>query len=319
MKMSSKKGFTLIELLVVIAIIAILAAILFPVFSSAREKARQSSCANNLKQIGLANLQYAQDWDESLYQHRYNCDSTGGGTANEACPQYTANNSAGLDTYSNQRYYWNYVLIPYVHDMAIFKCPSNPAAFTADTTNNQLAIPASTPGAAGNDYGGENSYGHNDVFLSPAKPFSATVGATGVAKPISLASITRPASVVSICDATYYGVAPDFMNQSGLGIINNNTSDTAYADVAGTQYTQYWANIGNDAWDYAINGSQGAAGGVQSYSGNATDIANLASRHNGFINCAFADGHVKAVRYDQLITNMCYWATDADGQHPNCN
>jgi prepilin-type N-terminal cleavage/methylation domain-containing protein len=61
-----RKGFTLIELLVVIAIIAILAAILFPVFAKAREKARQSSCLSNIKQIGLAFLQYCQDYDEKF-------------------------------------------------------------------------------------------------------------------------------------------------------------------------------------------------------------------------------------------------------------
>ncbi len=61
-----RKGFTLIELLVVIAIIAILAAILFPVFARAREKARQANCLSNCKQLGLANLMYAQDYDECL-------------------------------------------------------------------------------------------------------------------------------------------------------------------------------------------------------------------------------------------------------------
>ena len=65
-KLGGIKGFTLIELLVVIAIIAILAAILFPVFSTAREKARQSACLSNLKQIGLAMMQYTQDYDEQL-------------------------------------------------------------------------------------------------------------------------------------------------------------------------------------------------------------------------------------------------------------
>jgi len=62
-----RPAFTLIELLVVIAIIAILAAILFPVFAQAREKARQASCLSNLKQVGLAMLQYGQDYDETLF------------------------------------------------------------------------------------------------------------------------------------------------------------------------------------------------------------------------------------------------------------
>ncbi len=62
----SGRGFTLIELLVVIAIISILAAILFPVFSEARDKARAASCASNMRNIGMAMLQYAQDYDEKL-------------------------------------------------------------------------------------------------------------------------------------------------------------------------------------------------------------------------------------------------------------
>ena len=63
---ASRRGFTLIELLVVIAIIAILAAILFPVFAQAREKARQTQCLSNMKQIGVGLMMYAQDYDETL-------------------------------------------------------------------------------------------------------------------------------------------------------------------------------------------------------------------------------------------------------------
>src|SRR4028119_569869 len=64
--LGTSSGFTLIELLIVIAVIAILAALLFPVFARARENARKSSCQSNLKQIGLGLIQYAQDFDESL-------------------------------------------------------------------------------------------------------------------------------------------------------------------------------------------------------------------------------------------------------------
>jgi prepilin-type N-terminal cleavage/methylation domain-containing protein/prepilin-type processing-associated H-X9-DG protein len=73
-----RRGFTLIELLVVIAIIAILAAILFPVFARAREKARQASCTSNLKQIALGLLMYAQDYDERFPVNYFRCWNTPG-------------------------------------------------------------------------------------------------------------------------------------------------------------------------------------------------------------------------------------------------
>ncbi len=93
---SRTRGFTLIELLVVIAIIAILAAILFPVFAKAREKARQSSCTSNLKQIGTALLMYAQDHDECYL---------------------TTDESVGWC-------HWYDGLQPYVKNDAVFRCPS---------------------------------------------------------------------------------------------------------------------------------------------------------------------------------------------------
>ncbi len=98
---SAGRGFTLIELLVVIAIIAILAAILFPVFASAREKARQTSCASNEKQLGLAFIQYAQDYDEIM-------------------PCYW-NSGAPTNTTVN----WAYEIYPYVKATAVYACPDD--------------------------------------------------------------------------------------------------------------------------------------------------------------------------------------------------
>jgi len=105
----TERAFTLIELLVVIAIIAILAAILFPVFAQAREKARQTSCISNMKQIGTAALMYAQDYDERLPRNWY------GDLGMEAT---TAIGDA-LD-----RYKWMDAIQPYVKNTGIFVCPS---------------------------------------------------------------------------------------------------------------------------------------------------------------------------------------------------
>src|SRR3954469_14896504 len=94
------KGFTLIELLVVIAIIAILAAILFPVFGRARENARRSSCQSNMKQLGLGFMQYAQDYDERFPVGEI----------------YVSLNAAFGNGWSGDIY-------PYVKSSQIYKCP----------------------------------------------------------------------------------------------------------------------------------------------------------------------------------------------------
>lgn len=98
---SEKRGaFTLIELLVVIAIIAILAAILFPVFARAREKARTASCSSNLKQIGLACLMYAQDYDE------------------------TTVSGSGYEGHAVNGWNWETKVEPYIKNWQVFACPS---------------------------------------------------------------------------------------------------------------------------------------------------------------------------------------------------
>ena len=97
-----RHGFTLIELLVVIAIIAILAAILFPVFAKAREKARQASCLSNTRQIGNALAMYVQDYDERFMNSSYNY------------------------TQTNGYLFWFERLLPYVKNVQLFNCPSAP-------------------------------------------------------------------------------------------------------------------------------------------------------------------------------------------------
>ena len=114
-----RTGFTLIELLVVIAIIAILASILFPVFAKAREKARQSSCLSNVKQLMIGALSYAQDYDEQLPYSAY---STGAATW----------------TYA---YSWRSAVLPYAKNTQIFQCPSQkmttPFTASSDLSSDQ--------------------------------------------------------------------------------------------------------------------------------------------------------------------------------------
>ena len=127
-----RTGFTLIELLVVIGIIALLAALLFPVLARTREKARQASCASNLKQIGLAILQYAQDNDENMVPA-----------------------AIYVGTQTNT---WRGLTLPYSNSVRIYACPSNPYS-------------SGTPGAAGDDDSNGDgmfyvSYGANQGVLS---------------------------------------------------------------------------------------------------------------------------------------------------------
>lgn len=143
--MKQSRGFTLIELLVVIAIIAILAAILFPVFAKAREKARQSSCNSNNKQIAIAALQYAQDYDE------------------RTCPSYDAAAISSI---------WNQKLQPYMKSTQALQCPSSARVGTG------------TASAYGWNYsyltytfGGASGYGKGGIALANITAPAETINA----------------------------------------------------------------------------------------------------------------------------------------------
>jgi prepilin-type N-terminal cleavage/methylation domain-containing protein/prepilin-type processing-associated H-X9-DG protein len=213
---SRQRAFTLIELLVVIAIIAILAAILFPVFAQARESARMTSCLSNMKQIGLALRMYCQDYDEvntSIYQ--------GWGTGDP-------------NSDDQQGWMWRNAIQPYTKNKGIMACPSNPSA------------PPDGPGVGDNNGSNGNAMGY---YMEPDKTMSQSyamnAGATtwfpsgdknaGDAwvnfRPLKDAAINRPANLIAIGETTW--------TQGDFGMdwfLNNNSQCSQHALFAHRAY-----------------------------------------------------------------------------------
>jgi prepilin-type N-terminal cleavage/methylation domain-containing protein/prepilin-type processing-associated H-X9-DG protein len=186
-----RPGFTLIELLVVIAIIAILAAILFPVFAQAREKARQATCLSNVKQLGLAHQMYWQDYDETLVT------SWSLGFPGE----------------------FSFYVQPYMKNLQILICPSFKVSSQAATACSANLAPGGVDNPTGEPFlwGYGYNTGHkwaNDTGLTRNATFTlsgtyqATVNGKTVtvgyrARPligVSLASVASPASVILLGD-----------------------------------------------------------------------------------------------------------------------
>jgi len=169
----SLKAFTLIELLVVIAIIAILAAVLFPVFAKAREKARQASCASNEKQIGLAVIQYVQDYDETMPYNDF------------------WNGVAGVDTS------WKTLMMPYLKSNEIWICPSNTGSAIPDVRDG-FGI---SYGA--NGYHGDHLYDTQPNGTANVLPFPDWWAILPTQMPTTtLAGLNSPSSLILVAEST---------------------------------------------------------------------------------------------------------------------
>ncbi len=192
---SARTGFTLIELLVVIAIIAILAAILFPVFARARENARRSSCQSNLKQIGLGIIQYVQDYDETY--------------------PIASQNSTIQSTNSSAFGFWMVNTQPYVKSTQVYACPSGSRVITGEyiTPSGTLSFPTLY------------SYGANEQIIVPGAPINNTP------TPVKLASLGQTSLIAMAADAT----TPTWNNPARVVNANNmvaNSGSTNATDAA---------------------------------------------------------------------------------------
>jgi prepilin-type N-terminal cleavage/methylation domain-containing protein/prepilin-type processing-associated H-X9-DG protein len=178
-KKSGSSGFTLIELLIVVAIIAVLAAILFPVFARARENARRASCMSNLKQIGLGMMMYVQDNDERLPVYYY----VGGEPPDAA-------HGGNWYPSTSDAWYWQNMIFPYIKNVQVFICPSSPLAGTAYKVPNGNYGPYAT------------QYGANGVSsgtqIGPI--INGKWGASGLLSSVLVA----PSKTYMVMDASIY-------------------------------------------------------------------------------------------------------------------
>ncbi|MDX1934526.1 MAG: DUF1559 domain-containing protein [Capsulimonadales bacterium] len=214
------KAFTLIELLVVIAIIAILAAILFPVFAQAREKARSITCLSNVKQIGLGQMMYIQDNDERYVPT---------GAADSGFGPLDGVRNAKGDPLSG----WPMRLEPYIKNRQLYRCPNTPATFSGLTgvCAKHNGYPISNSYTYNWFLGRDDTYPFGDYLTSPD-------GSETYLTPATLAEVSQPANVLMHFHSTSYTTscsyatyeAPAFVNKIRMRALHMGGDNIVFAD-----------------------------------------------------------------------------------------
>jgi prepilin-type N-terminal cleavage/methylation domain-containing protein/prepilin-type processing-associated H-X9-DG protein len=259
---NTKSAFTLIELLVVIAIIAILAAILFPVFAQARDKARAASCLSNMKQLGIAMNMYSQDYDGSLMQ------------TTQEDPILKIN--------------WSWVSQPYVKNLGIFVCPSDPAPVTPKTP----CVAGSVVGINCDAQAPKFSY-VNNYNVIPAHDWI----------PATEAAFEYPAQLIVLAERRNKLNSGAVIGQwKGVGGLYA-TSTTRGSSLGSGQICP------GDS--YRFTNLADIASGLDATSDKKPELIRVKfDRHNGGANYTFADGHAKWMKLEQTIdpTNFLWGA-----------
>jgi prepilin-type N-terminal cleavage/methylation domain-containing protein/prepilin-type processing-associated H-X9-DG protein len=254
------KGFTLIELLVVIAIIAILAAILFPVFAQAREKARAISCVSNMKNIGLALQMYTVDYDDGLIKEYYGFPANGPGG-----PNWSQVYPAG----DIQYYSWRYAVQPYLKNVNVLACPSNSVANNPSFWTNSVSY---GNGTLGNWVPGGYCTNQNVIGF-------ANGPVAGLSSGLNLDSdVTDPSNTIVVADARWvwndtqiHWIANSMIQGAGLPGISSYESGIDPCGTAGPPA------VSPTATSTCAYYNEGAF-----------------QPHQAFVNFIFFDGHVQA-------------------------
>jgi len=304
-------AFTLIELLVVIAIIAILAAILFPVFAQAREKARQSACLSNMKQMGLGLMQYKQDYDETFptaYYHRAFNPASGG---------------------TSQGYiHWSALIQPYVKNYGIFLCPSDklgghaPTCFASAGNNGGFGWPdGQTPDQCGggsivDDQAPRLSYTANSAVLPR---FRNVLDQNSGVQVVADSLIDAPANTIALAELS------DFLSCLNGTSLNTPVRNSSHRSVnafavnasGGTYFGENTDSATEPLYAQTYTTVKPRYDACSTTGGSTSDplLVYLGyNRHSGGSNFAFADGHAKWYKLEQtLLPNSWKWGAKMYG------